>query len=141
LMLSLLLIALAFSAVCADDATAVADPVEYRVFATKRDTNENSISVAGAKLEVTKTGDFSGNAALDIAGFKFVAGGYANPENKTNPQVAMGFSFLSATASVDWTPSPTGGSFLYSYVGAWAEMVVGYSIIALYKERDGQPGF
>jgi len=135
-MLSLLFIlSLAYS-YAQDPATAAPENAEYRTFATFLNSADNSISVAGAKLSLTSDGKFQGSAALDAAGFKLVAGGTV-----ANPQLAFGAAALSATASVNWTPSPNGdGSLIFSLTGAWAEIIVGLTNCFLYKDRNGQPG-
>jgi len=111
---------------------AESDCAEYRSFACLRNDAENSVAVAGAKVTVTSTGDFSGGAALNAAGFKFVCG---------PSQVAFGAACLDATATVDWKPTANGqGSLIYSINAAFAEIVIGASNLILYKDRNGVAG-
>jgi len=133
-MLSLLFILSLGYTYAQDQPVAVSGSDTFRAFAAISNGPENSISVAGAKLTLTSTGDFSGNAALDAAGFKMVCGG-------NSQQLAFGAAAISATASVDWTPSSNGNSVIFSLTGAWAEVMVGCSNLFLYKDRDGVKGF
>jgi hypothetical protein len=110
------------------------DPVTtnnvYRGIVIETNTFENSLSAAGYAVDITTT-DTTGQVDLNVGGFKFAAN-----------DAAVGFAALSATASVDWTPTPNGdGNVIYSITGAWGEIITGFSSVFVYQERNGVKGF
>jgi hypothetical protein len=117
----------------AQTAVADADCAKYRAFAAVQDNTLNSLSLAGAALTLTSDGQYTGNAALDAAGFKMVCGG-------SGQQLAFGAAFLSATANVNWTPSNNGNSAIFSVSASFCEIMLGLNQLFLYQDRDGTPG-
>jgi len=115
---------------------AVADNKEIRILAVQSDPASNSLSAAGVKFSVDHTtGETVASAKLDAGAFKFQAKtGVSSP--------VVGFAGLSATLSVDWTPTPDGtGKLSYSVAGSWAEIIFGVTHVFLYQERKAPEGF
>jgi len=105
---------------------------EIRALAATYDSTENALSVGGFKADL-QINNGSATAHVDAGGFKFVGGVQGLKE------LIVGFSALSATASVNW--SEQAGKVIFSIDAAWAEIVFGLSWIFLYKERNSQKGF
>jgi len=117
-------------------ATAVANNTEFRSFVASVNSETNSISLAGVKASLSADGTHAVSGNQDAAAFKFVAAG----SGSTTPQVAIGHTILSASASVSWAPTPQGGSLIYPVPDSWAETMAGFNNLILYKEGNGVPG-